>query len=200
MGSSAFLVNNPAMLKIFIAIAALIVLPAPAGAEIYKCRLANGQTEIANAPCATSSSTIAVRPDEYVSEAARRAAELEVERMRAFVAKREAAQRADQAAERARQPGVSQPLPTANASPPPPAYGDTDECLHKVGQMVLEASQRMQIEAACRNLVRPPPTNVPIVAPAYPQGTHFHPQQPVQPIPKGGPADGPKIAAPLLKK
>lgn len=188
------------MLKIFIAIAALITLPAPAAAEIYKCRLANGRTEIANAPCATSSTTIEVRPDEHVSEAARRAAELEVERMRAFVEKREAAQRADQAAERARQPGVSPPSPTNNATPPPPAYGDTDDCLHRIGQMVLEASQRMQMEAACRNLVRPPPTDAPIVAPTFPQGKHLQPQQPVQPIPTGIPADGPKIAAPLLKK
>lgn len=200
MGRTPFLVNNSAMLKIFIAIAALITLPAPAGAEVYKCRLANGQTEIANAPCATGSSTIAVRQDEYVSEAARRAAELDVERMRTFVEKREAAQRADQAAERAQQRSVSPPSPTNIASPPPPAYGDTDECLHKVGQMVLEAGQRTQMEAACRNLVRPPPAYAPVVLPSYPQGQHFQPQQPVQPIPTGIPADGPKIAAPLLKK
>ena len=185
------------MLRIFIATLALISLPAPASAEIYKCRLPNGKTEIANVPCPSGSGTVTVRPDDHVSEASRRAAEQDVERMRNYVEKREALQRADEAAERAEQRAASQQSRNHSASRPRP-YGNTEECLRNVESMVLEASQRAQMEADCRNLVSPQPVYVPVGVPVYPLRHHVHPQR--APAPKAEPPGAPKIAAPLLKK
>lgn len=188
------------MLRIFIATLALISLPSPASAEIYKCRLPNGKTEIANVPCATGSGTVTVRPDEHVSEISRRAAEQDVERMRNYVEKREAAQRADEAAEREAQRAASQQSRNSSAGRPR-LYGNAEECLRNVEAMVLEASQRSQMEAECRNLVSSPqpvyvPVGVPV--PVYPQRHHVHPQRP--PTPKAEAPGTPKISAPPPKK
>lgn len=190
------------MLKILLAIATLISLPAPARAEIYKCRLPDGRTEISNIPCPTGSGTLTVRPDERVPEAARRAAEQEVERMRAFVEKREAAQRADEMAEREQQRASGgQPRNVEASRPPPPRQvGNTEECLRQLEPMVLEANQRTQMEAECRSLVSPQPVyqTPPVVMPVHPQRLHISPP-PTQP-PSSEPPSGPKISAPLIKK
>jgi hypothetical protein len=188
------------MLKMLIAIVALISLAAPAGAEIYKCRLPDGKTEISNMPCPTGSGTLAVRPDERVPEAARRAAEQEVERMRAFVEKREAAQRADETAERDRQHASGgQPRNTEASRLPPRQVGNTEECLRQLEPMVLEANQRTQMEAECRSLVSPQPVyqNPPVVMPVHPQRLHINP--PPAALPRSEPPSGPKISAPLIK-
>lgn len=187
------------MLKIFIAAAALISLSAPTSAEIYKCRLPNGKTEIANVPCPTGSGTVTVRPDERVSEASRRAAERDVERMRDYVEKREAAQRADEAAEREERAASQRQQTTTSRAPR--QYGNSDECLRNLESMVLEASQRAQMEAECRNLVSPQPVYAPVVVPAYPQRHHVHPQPVPPPLPpKAEPPSAPKIAIQPLKK
>lgn len=192
------------MLKIFITIATLMSLPLPASAEIYKCRLPDGKTEISNSPCSVGSNTITTRPDERVSEASRRQAEREVERMRQFVEKREASQRAEEAA--AREERAASQQQRNNASRPPPAapprqYGSAEECLRNVEPMALEASQRAQMEADCHNIA-PPPQNVyvPVGIPAYPQPTHTH-QPPIQaPMPKSEPPPAaPKIVMPPQK-
>lgn len=184
------------MLRIFIATAALISLTAPASAEIYKCRLANGKTEITNVPCPTGSGTVTVRPDEPVSEASRRAAQQDVERMRTYVEKREAVQRAEEAADR--EARVVSQRQQNTASRAPRQYGNTDECLRNVESMVLEASQRAQMEAECRNLTSPQPIYAPVGVPVYPQRLHVHPQP--APAPKAEPPSGPKISVQPLKK
>lgn len=177
------------------AVLALLLLATalPVSAEIYKCRLPNGKTEIANTPCPSGSGTLTVRPDEPVPEASRQQAERDVERMRGYVEKREAAQRAEAAAERQERASQQQ-----NSSPArtPRNYGSAEECLRDVGQMALEATQRAQMEAECRSIVRPQTVYVPVAIPVYPQRMHIHP--PPAP-PKAAPASAPKISMPPPK-
>jgi hypothetical protein len=160
---------------------ALALLAQPAGAEIYKCRLPNGKTEISNAPC-VSGSTVTVRPDESVPEATRQQAERDVERMRSYVDKREAAQRAEQAAERQERTAQRQ----STASPQPRTYGDPAVCLRDLSQQALEASQRAQLEAECRSLIKPPETvQQPVYVPIYGgQPMHHHLPPPPKPAPQ----------------
>ena len=188
------------MIRMYIVVATLFALPATASADIYKCRLANGKTEISNAPCPSGSGTVTARPDERVSEASRRAAEQDVERMRNFVEKREAVQRAEESAEREQQRAANQQSRNDSANRAPRQYGNTDDCLRNVGQMVLEASQRAQMEADCRNLINPQPVPAPVVVPMpiYPQPHHHHPQS-AHP-PKAEPPSAPKISVQPLKK
>jgi hypothetical protein len=170
----------------------LLAIALPASAEIYKCRLPNGKTEIANVPCPSGSGTITVRPDEPVPEASRQQAERDVERMRGYVEKREAAQRAEVAAERQERASQQQ---SSSPSRTPRNYGSAEECLRDIGQMALEATQRAQMEAECRNIVRPQTVYVPVAVPVYPQRTHIHPP----PAPKAAPPSAPKISMPPPK-
>lgn len=179
------------MYRIFLPLLAGLLLTQPAGAEIYKCRLPSGKTEISNSPCSGGSGTLAVRPDEAVSETNRQQAERDVERMRNYVEKRENTQRADIAAERQLQ--SQKQAATVNQ---PRSYGDPDACLRDVAQRALEANQRAQMEAECRNLVRPPEppqtVHVPVYVapPVYPHHPHYpHPQP--QPKPPQPPASTP---------
>lgn len=128
-------------------LAALLALPAVA--DIYKCRLPDGKTEISNIPCPSAGGTITVRPDEKVSEAARRDAEREVERMRSYIEQREAAQRAEQA-EREKQA-------TREVSTPalPRSYGSLDECKRDLDRQPLDPAARQQLEAECPKYLVP---------------------------------------------
>jgi len=156
-----------------------LLLPLMATADIYKCRLPNGKLEISNTACPTGSGTITARPDEKVPDAARQQAERDVERMKEYVDKREASQRADEAA--AREERASQRQGTT-AGLPARQYGDPDACLRGLDQQALEATQRVRLEAECRSLVKPPadvqPVYVPIVTPP-----HFRPHRPPPPLP-----------------
>lgn len=123
----------------------LLALSIDAGAEVYKCRLPDGQMEITNAPCPKGSGTVTVRPDEKVSEADRLQAEREVERMRLQADRMEAAQRAaetERIAAQKRNPAVN--------APPAAETRTVEECLHDVGQQALDAHQRAEQEATCR--------------------------------------------------
>lgn len=159
------------MKRRFLLIALLLPLVAPA--EIYKCRLPDGKLEISNSACPTGSGTVVTRPDEPVPEASRQQAERDVERMRSYVDKREAAQRASEAAER--QERTIQR--SSSGHPVAGAYGDPDACLRALDQQALEAAQRTQLEAECRSLIKPPanaqPVYVPIVVP--PRRHHAEP-------------------------
>jgi hypothetical protein len=191
------------MLKIFIACAALILLSNPAGADIYKCRLANGHTEISNLPCPLGSSTVTSRPDERVSETARRQAEHEVDRMRQYVEKREASQRAEEAAAQQRSNAGRPPTPPAPM--PQRQYTSAEECLRSIEPLSLEAGQRARMEAECHNIPAPQNVYVPPTVAPYPQHPHTHQPQhqlPTQmPIPKPEPVpSAPKIVMPPLQK
>ncbi|MBS1144352.1 MAG: hypothetical protein H6R14_1758 [Proteobacteria bacterium] len=187
------------MLKTSLALALLALSPL-AGADIYKCRLPNGSTEISNTPCPTGSGTITSRPDERVSEASRRQAEQEVEKMRLFVEKREAAQRAEEAAEREER--AASQRQSNSVSRTPRQYGSQDECLRDLEQMALESAQRAQMEADCRAIARPQTIYVPVPVPAYPTHRPHHVEPPLQPKPAPKPAapSAPQISAPQLKK
>lgn len=156
---------NP--LKLLLPLAALL-FSATAAADIYKCRLPNGQTEISNTPCAAGA-TLKTRPEERVSEADRQQAERDLERMRDYVDKREAAQRAETAGEFERQ--RLQAGQRASSPVAPGNYSNADECLRDVAQMALGATQRAQLEAECRQIAPRAPAAIsspyPVVVPVY---------------------------------
>ncbi len=137
----------------------------PALADVYKCRLPNGQTEISNSPCASGSGTLKVRPDEAVSEQSRQQAERDVERMRDYVEKREATKRLDEVAEREQRA-------TGNQSAAQQAVyqsANMDECLNVLAQYSLEAGRRAELEAICRAKPKSEPVigGVPAPVPFY---------------------------------
>lgn len=172
---------NETMHRIILPLLAGLLLAPPVSAEIYKCRLPGGKVEISNSPCPGGSGTLAVRPEETVSEANRQQAERDVARMRNFVDRRESAQRAEAAAER-----QAQSQRQAAGSPPPLRYGDPDACLRDLAQQALEATQRAQLEAECRSLVRPPAPQQPVyVVPGYGIPQHHYP--PPRPHPRPPP-------------
>ena len=183
------------MHRILLPLLAGLLLAQSAGAEIYKCRLPNGKVEVSNSPCPGGSGTVAVRPDDTVPEASRQQAERDVARMRTFVDQRESAQRAEAAAER-------QAHSQRQAAIPPPAvrYGDPDACLRDLAVQALEATQRAQLEAECRSLVRPPAAQQPVyVVPGYGVPQHHyplprpHPRPPPPPPAKPAPSGPSKV-------
>lgn len=166
---------------------AALIFSSMVSADIYKCRLPNGQTEISNTPCAAGA-TLKTRPEERVSEADRQQAERDLERMRDYVDKREAAQRAESAADYERQrlqasQRVATPIATGN-------YSNADECLRDVAQMALGATQRAQMEAECRQIAPRAPAAIsspyPVVVPVYiaPPPTPHPPKPPKKPEPE----------------
>ena len=129
----------------------IALLALPVQADIYKCRLANGRTEISNTPCPAGSGTLTARPDDPVSEQSRQQAERDVERMRSYVEKREATQRTEEAAERqsAAQQRVYQ-------------SGSLSECLRELELNPVEPARRAELEAVCRAKAKNEPTQVPV--------------------------------------
>ena len=187
------------MLRLLLATLALISLSAPASADIYKCRLPGGKTEISNTPCPSGSGTVVARPDEAVSEESRRQAEKDVERMRNYVEKREAIQRADEAAEREER--LAGQRPQNSPARAPRQTGNVDECLRDLAQITLEASQRARMESDCRSMAAPQNVFVPVPVPVPYQPMHRPHRVYQEPAPKPPPPpQGPKITFPLPKK
>lgn len=162
-------------------------LALPVQAQVYKCRLPSGQTEISSQPC-RSGTTLEVRQAEKVSEADRLAVERELERARSFIEKSEAEHRADAAAEleRERLLASQQRTTVSNQSR---QYSNSDACLRDVAQMPLDAMQRNQMENDCRRIISSPqpqtiyvpyPVAVPVTRP-MPQHTHPAQHGPVLP-------------------
>lgn len=152
-------IKNSMRLPLFL-LAALACPALPAQAEAYKCRLPDGRIEFASQPCA-GGKTVAVQPDETISEARRKEAEREVERMRNYVDKREAAQRAEDAAERERERNAARER-AATPTVVPRHYSSADECLRDLAQTPLDAEQRGQMEADCRRIQPQQPVYVPV--------------------------------------
>lgn len=152
-------------------LAAALILPIAGHAQIYKCRLPGGQTEISNSPCSNPASTLGVRPEETVPAARREQAERDVERMRSFVEKREAAQRADDEAESRRQAEVLE----AHARQRVYRANSMDDCLAELDQQAVDSRRRAELEAICRAKPRPAPAPtlipMPVAVPAYGQGS-----------------------------
>lgn len=162
------------------------LLALPAQAEIYKCRLANGKTEISNSPCSGGSDTVTVRPDDTVSEQNRQQAEHNVERMQSFVEKRQAEQLADEKAERERQAGERQWAVQQRV------YESTsmDDCLRELAQQSIDPRRRAELEAICRAKARNEPTVVGVPVPVYGIGGGYPPPR-VTPLPSPRPEPKP---------
>ncbi|MDR1995040.1 DUF4124 domain-containing protein [Azonexus sp.] len=138
-------------------LALMLLAPAwPAVADIYKCRTADGRTEISNIPCSINNGTLSVRPDDTVPDEAREQAQRDVERMRGFVDRREAAARLEAAAEQQRQAEENQ----AEAARRIYAAENMDDCLAELGQWTLPAPRRAELEAICRAKVTNTPAMV----------------------------------------
>ncbi|MCL2636200.1 MAG: DUF4124 domain-containing protein [Betaproteobacteria bacterium] len=130
-----------------VALALALLLPAwPATADIYKCRTADGRTEISNTPCSSDGGTLSARPDETVPDESREQAQRDVERMRGFVDRRETAARQEAAAEQQRQAEENQAEATRRVY----AAKDMDDCLAELGRWTLPAARRAELEAICR--------------------------------------------------
>lgn len=169
------------MRKIVFVLLASLALPLQA--QVYKCRLANGQTEISSQPC-QGSKTVEVRAEEKISEADRQAAERDLERARNYLDKREASQRADHEAElkQQRQQASQQRATSASHAR---NYSNANECLRDLAQMTLEASQYAQMESDCRRLrssMQPQTVYVPYPV-AVPAHRHTIIQVPSKPAP-----------------
>ena len=137
----------------------------PATADVYKCRLPNGQTEISNSPCASGSGTLKVRPDDTVPEQSRLQAERDAARMREYAEKREAAKRLDEQAERKDEAARRD----AAASREIYQSATMDECLAALARLA-------ELEAICRAKPKSQPVAAPtqqIIVPVYPP-THLH--------------------------
>lgn len=144
-------------MNLWIILLTALLLPLPAQADIYKCRLANGKTEISNSPCSGGSSTITVRPDDTVSEEnrqqAERDAERDAERMQTFVEKREAKDKAERERQADEHQWAVQQRIYESAS--------MDECLRQLAQQYLDPKRRAELEVICRNKTAYEPTAVP---------------------------------------
>ncbi len=161
-------------------LAALLALPAQA--DIYKCRLANGKTEISNLPCSGGSGTVTVRPDDTVSEQNRQQAERNVERMQNFVEKREAEQMADEKAERERQANEHQWAVQQRVY----ESSSMDDCLRELAQQNIDPKRRAELESICRAKTRNEPTVIGV--PVYGIGSgHLPPRATPLPTPHPGP-------------
>jgi len=172
-----------------------LLVAGPAGGEVYKCRTADGRVEIANTPCASTASTLKTVPDEQVSEANRQQAERDAERMRNYVEKREAAQRADEAAERQRQASQAPAAGSANVG----TGRSVDECLRDLDRQALEVNQRAYMEAACRSNPQAQPVYVPVplTVPGYGYGGIGYPRPLPHPHPKPGVDSGAPAGPPV---
>lgn len=118
----------------------------PAAAEIYKCRTADGRTEITNAPCPSERGTLSVRADETVPAETHEQAERDVQRMRDFVDQRASEQRQEAAAEQQRQAEENQAEATRRVY----AAENMEICLAELGQITLPTDRRAELEAICR--------------------------------------------------
>jgi len=142
------------------------LLALPANAEIYKCRQANGKTEISNSPCSGGSNTVTVRPDDTVSEENRAQAEQSVERMQNFVEKRKAEQLADEKIEQERQASERQSLVQQRVY----ESSSMDNCLRELAQQSIDPQRRAELEAICRAKAKNEPTVIAVPITAYGAG------------------------------
>jgi len=113
-------------------------------AEVYKCRQPDGRTEISNSPCSGGSSTIKAIPDDTVSEASRRQAERDADRLENYADKLEAERKAGEAAERRQ---LKEQQAAARQGPAP---ASVESCLRTLDRMVLDSSRRAELEDGCR--------------------------------------------------
>lgn len=152
-------------------------------ADVYKCRTADGRIEFSNAPCAPGASLLKSRPDEPVSEASRRQAERDVDRMRDYLDKRETSQQNERAAE---QEAQRQAAERAAARPPAKSYGNSQDCLRD--------AERSLSDADCRRFDPPATVYVPVPV-GVPGRLPHRPEKPERPA-RAAPEPAPTLATP----
>ena len=154
-------------------------------AEVYKCRQPDGRTEISNSPCSGGSSTLKAIPEETVSEASRRQAERDADRLENYADKLEAERMAKEATER------KQLKEQQAAAQQGPAPASIESCLRTLDRMVLDTSRRAELEDGCRatGSVQPVYVQDPYyyggsgyIRPPYPPRPP-HPPHPPRPMP-----------------
>jgi len=161
----------------------------PAQAEVYKCRQPDGRTEISNSPCSGGSSTIKAIPEDTVSEASRRQAEEDADRLENYADQLEAKRKAGEAAEQ-KQLKEQQAAAAARQGPSP---ASVQACLQTLDRMALDLSRRAELEDGCRATGSVQPVYV--QDPYYYGGSGYirpphppHPPHPPRPVPKPLPA------------
>ena len=158
----------------------------PAQAEVYKCRQPDGRTEISNSPCSGGSSTIKAIPEDTVSEASRRQAEEDADRLENYADQLEAKRKAGEAAEQ-KQLKEQQVAAAARQGPSP---ASVQACLQTLDRMALDLSRRAELEDGCRATGSVQPVYV--QDPYYYGGSGYirppHPPHPPRPVPKPLPA------------
>ena len=158
----------------------------PAQAEVYKCRQPDGRTEISNSPCSGGSSTIKAIPEDTVSEASRRQAEEDADRLENYADQLEAKRKAGEAAEQ-KQLKEQQAAAAARQGPSP---ASVQACLQTLDRMALDLSRRAELEDGCRATGSVQPVYV--QDPYYYGGSGYirppYPPHPPRPVPKPLPA------------
>ena len=158
----------------------------PAQAEVYKCRQPDGRTEISNSPCSGGSSTIKAIPEDTVSEASRRQAEEDADRLESYADQLEAKRKAGEAAEQ-KQLKEQQAAAAARQGPSP---ASVQACLQTLDRMALDLSRRAELEDGCRATGSVQPVYV--QDPYYYGGSGYirppYPPHPPRPVPKPLPA------------
>ena len=154
-------------------------------AEVYKCRQPDGRTEISNSPCSGGSSTLKAIPDDTVSEASRRQAERDADRLENYADKLEAERMAKEATERKQ---LKEQQAAARQGPAPASI---ESCLRTLDRMVLDSSRRAELEEGCRTTGSVQPVYVQdpyyyggsgYIRPPYPPRPP-HPPHPPRPMP-----------------
>jgi len=154
-------------------------------AEVYKCRQPDGRTEISNSPCSGGSSTLKAIPDDTVSEASRRQAERDADRLENYADKLEAERKAGEAVERRQ---LKEQQAAARQGPAPASI---ESCLRTLDRMVLDSSRRAELEEGCRTTGSVQPVYVQdpyyyggsgYIRPPYPPRPP-HPPHPPRPMP-----------------
>ncbi len=168
-----------------IALLLLLGSTLPVHAEVYKCRQPDGRTEISNSPCSGGSSTIKAIPDDAVSEASRRQAERDADRLEDYADKLEAERKGKEAAERKQ---LKEQQAAARQGPAPASI---ESCLRTLDRMVLDSSRRAELEEGCRTTGSVQPVYVQdpyyyggsgYIRPPYPPRPP-HPPHPPRPLP-----------------
>jgi hypothetical protein len=149
-----------------IALLALLGFALPAQAEVYKCRQPDGRTEISNSPCSGGSTTLKAIPDDTVSEASRKQAERDADRLENYADKLEAERKADEAAERKL---LKEQQAAARQGP---SVASVEHCLKTLDRMALDSSRRAELEDGCRTSGSVQPVYVPV--PSYYGGSGYY--------------------------
>lgn len=171
--------------------AVFLALALPAQAEVYKCRLPDGRTEISNSPCEVGSRTVRTVAEEVVPADVREQAERDAERRRQQVERFDAERRSKEKEER--ETALRQPPAASN----PVASSKAEECLRTLARMTLDSSRRAELEASCLATGTIPPTaGMPYyyggggyvrTPPPPPPHLHLHLHSKTKPLPEAAP-------------